>query len=473
MTVAQGMIYSYDAENRLVEASPQNPQQGSVKSTYIYDYMGRRAQKTLFTYFSGSWQKQKDISFVYDGWNMVKESEKSSDSSPEVPVYYVWGLDLSQSMQGAGGVGGLIASVKSGNEYLYSFDANGNVGQMVKSTDGTIAARYEYDPFGKTIFSEGPMASENPYRFSTKYLDAETGFYYYGFRYYDVDLGRWINRDPMGEIGGINLYSLVDNNSVSDFDYLGLWKRADELSHIWIAEEKDNLPSLAGKAEYGGVMENWKCLWPEDGTKNNNYPNIKACDRYDASNLAVPAFNTTKLEVIADDVLAGNGGSYKLIYPNAIILQGDKVGMKIKSISREGSTPIESFVLAGHGGVSGHIGGIKSRFEISALLALDEKPTFDRARQRKGPVRCWFTRDATARFSGCSSRGVASDFASKILRTGAKAIGTKEEISTTFSQDNGPKIYWGRLVGPNRKVYWMDKSDYYFASVWTTFEGEL
>ena len=93
---------------------------------------------------------------------------------------------------------------------------------MVKSSDGSIAARYEYDPFGKTIFSEGPMAGENSYRFSTKYLDDETGLYYYGYRYYDAEMGRWINRDPMEENGGINLYAFNYNDSLGITDYLGL-----------------------------------------------------------------------------------------------------------------------------------------------------------------------------------------------------------------------------------------------------------
>ena len=65
----------------------------------------------------------------------------------------------------------------------------------------------QYSPYGKLIRSEGPMADKNPFRFSTKYLDTETELYYYGLRYYDPHLGRFINREPIEEAGGLNLYS--------------------------------------------------------------------------------------------------------------------------------------------------------------------------------------------------------------------------------------------------------------------------
>jgi RHS repeat-associated protein len=60
-----------------------------------------------------------------------------------------------------------------------------------------------------------------PFGFSTKYTDTETNLVYYGFRYYNPSTGRWLNRDPIEEQGGINLYSFVGNNPISSFDYLG------------------------------------------------------------------------------------------------------------------------------------------------------------------------------------------------------------------------------------------------------------
>ncbi len=93
---------------------------------------------------------------------------------------------------------------------------------MVDNSDGDIAAHYEYDPFGNEITSIGDLAQSNVYRFSTKYYDEEVNLYYYGYRYYSPELGRWINRDPLYESGGLNLQSFIFNNSVSFIDLLGL-----------------------------------------------------------------------------------------------------------------------------------------------------------------------------------------------------------------------------------------------------------
>jgi RHS repeat-associated protein len=124
-------------------------------------------------------------------------------------------------MQGAGGVGGLLAVTDSTGTYFPTFDGNGNVSEYLDST-GAIAAHYEYDPFGKTTVATGPKANDFAHRFSTKPLDATTGLYYYGYRFYDPNSGRWPSRDPIGEQGGINLYGFVGNSGVNGVDLYGL-----------------------------------------------------------------------------------------------------------------------------------------------------------------------------------------------------------------------------------------------------------
>ena len=121
---------------------------------------------------------------------------------------------------GAGGVGGLVAVSVDGDFYFPGYDNNGNViGYWDES--GSIVAEYAYDAFGNTIDESGSMADFFPHRFSTKYYDAETGLYYYGYRYYSPSLGRWISRDPIRENGGANLFAFCRNASSFCIDPVG------------------------------------------------------------------------------------------------------------------------------------------------------------------------------------------------------------------------------------------------------------
>lgn len=85
-----------------------------------------------------------------------------------------------------------------------------------------VVASYRYDPFGNLISSSGSLANDNIYRFSSKEFHAASGMYYYGFRFYDPNLQRWINRDPFSERGGYNLFAFVSNNPLFFVDPFGL-----------------------------------------------------------------------------------------------------------------------------------------------------------------------------------------------------------------------------------------------------------
>jgi RHS repeat-associated protein len=124
-------------------------------------------------------------------------------------------------MQGAGGVGGLLAVSLNGAWYFPLFDANGNITAYVNE-QGVIVAEYTYDAFGGIIAQSGSMADAFRHRFSTKYYDTETGLYYYGYRFYDPAMHRWLNRDPIEEKGGLNLYAFCGNDGVNGWDLLGL-----------------------------------------------------------------------------------------------------------------------------------------------------------------------------------------------------------------------------------------------------------
>ena len=156
-----------------------------------------------------------EYAYLYEDWNMIVEFENTSGQSSI--THYIWNLDISGIPQEAGGVGGLVAVCKGGEWYIPLYDANGNITEYV-NTNGTIVAQYDYDAFGRTVYKAGLMANDFKYRFSTKYYDDETGFYYYGYRYYYPEWGRWISRDPIEEEGGLNLYGFVGNDGVNKID---------------------------------------------------------------------------------------------------------------------------------------------------------------------------------------------------------------------------------------------------------------
>ncbi len=239
--------YTYNGENRLIQVS-----NSSVVVTFAYDYMGRRFSKTVYA-ISDLSSPTSDFRYVYDGWNMICEGRASSPSEPVSTNYYTWGLDLSGTLQGAGGIGGLL-SVSGGtgatpSEYFPAYDANGNITEYT-DTNATTVAHYEYGPFGNTINQTGTLSSNFVFRFSTKYFIPELGMYDYGYRYYSTDLGRWISRDPILEMGhylvkqstqlsSITLTLLVQNLN-SDFAQSYVFLLNDILNDFDILGEAGN-----------------------------------------------------------------------------------------------------------------------------------------------------------------------------------------------------------------------------------------
>ena len=210
-------FFTWDGENRLISMVSSNVADGGKrKLNIVYDSGGRRVQKTTFSWVSGAWQTNTDVEYVYDGWNLIAEVNATNSASVRS---FIWGLDLSGSMQGAGGVGGLVAINSAGNGvHFAAYDGNGNVADLINATNGATSAQYEYGPFGEVIRSTGPMAKLNPFRFSTKYQDDESDLLYYGYRYCTASSGRWLNRDPLGDAAFFSQY--IRDNSLEDWGEL-------------------------------------------------------------------------------------------------------------------------------------------------------------------------------------------------------------------------------------------------------------
>jgi RHS repeat-associated protein len=210
----------WDGENRLIEAQVT----GGATVNFTYDSQSRRIAETVGTTTKIT---------IYDGWNPITDYTGSVGVPPTISKANLWGMDLSGSMQGAGGVVGLLAVTDSTSTYYPTYDGNGNISEYLNSS-GAVVAHYEYDPFGKTTVATGLKVQDFTHRFSTKPLDATTGLYYYGYRYYDPVTGRWPSRDPIGEEGGINLYAFVGNDGVNKIDVLGMQGRPGPLVDFWL-----------------------------------------------------------------------------------------------------------------------------------------------------------------------------------------------------------------------------------------------
>ena len=167
-----------------------------------YDHLGRRVQKIA---------PDGTHTFLYDGWRPVVETVERIGGGTDRIEYY-WGKDLSGTLDGAAGVGGLLYVKRNGAIYVPFYDAFGNV-MGYWDEQGNVVAEYVYDAFGRTVAKSGTMADMFAIRYSTKYYDAETGMYYYGRRFYVMSLCRWLTRDPIEEEGGVNLYEFCGNNS--------------------------------------------------------------------------------------------------------------------------------------------------------------------------------------------------------------------------------------------------------------------
>lgn len=217
--------YTYDVENQLIGIEVAS----RWKLEFVYD--GRQRLRVIkdYEYSGGGYSLKGEVRLMYDGMNVIQERNGSGHPT----VSYTRGLDLSGTLDGAGGIGGLLtrsshatsSPYQQNSHAFYHADGNGNVTYLRRS-DGASYAAYKYDPFGRTLSSAGGLASANRMRFSSKpWIQSSSGtdgMYYYGYRFYDPLTQRWLNRDPIEENGGVNLFSFVRNDPHNRSDLLGL-----------------------------------------------------------------------------------------------------------------------------------------------------------------------------------------------------------------------------------------------------------
>jgi RHS repeat-associated protein len=183
--------YIYDPLDRLIEVHD-----GSDVTTYTYDSFHRRLSKT---------QNGMTTCYLYQNDNEIGAFNEGKITQLRV-------LGISYGAE----IGGAIALEFDGKTYVPIHDPLGNIVALL-DLSGKLIENYRYSAFGEIqIFSEAEV--DNPWRYSSKRFDAETGFIFFGRRYYDPEIGRWITPDPAGFADGPNLYAYVHNHPLAYID---------------------------------------------------------------------------------------------------------------------------------------------------------------------------------------------------------------------------------------------------------------
>jgi RHS repeat-associated protein len=207
-SVNETTIYGYDGENRLTGV--QITQGSNVKQlTFAYDPFGRRIKKTVSP--SGGGSGEETTNYVYDGQNIILEYDQAGIITTR---YTHWpNIDEPLSIE--------ITGATAFTPYYYHADGLGSITALSNAT-GNIVQRYEYDSFGnQTITTNGNI--KQPFTFTGREYDTETGMYFYRARYYDPKAGRFVTKDPIGFKGGdVNLYAYVSNDPINRIDPRGL-----------------------------------------------------------------------------------------------------------------------------------------------------------------------------------------------------------------------------------------------------------
>lgn len=237
--------YTYDALGRLTEITIDEQR----KICFSYDPCSRLFSKEVYSRSSsppwyqpavdflwqepsapptGSWKKEQEVYYLYD-----RDREIGTfDARGRLHELKVLGLGIK------GDIGGAVSIELSGIPYAPLHDFQGNI-IAILSPSGAVEETYQIDSFGKET---GPPP-QNPWRFASK--RSEEGLIFFGLRFYDPNLGRWLTPDPAGFVDGVNLYAYVHNSPLNRLDLFGLLGE-NSLQTFKLDVPIPQIPSFAG-----------------------------------------------------------------------------------------------------------------------------------------------------------------------------------------------------------------------------------
>ncbi|MCP5508043.1 MAG: RHS repeat protein [Chlamydiales bacterium] len=200
LTTKGDLTLHYDALDRLTHLITP-----TAIYRYTYDDLNRRIAKT---HYSAAGNIISEERYLYEGLNEIG----LCDADDTIVQLRILGKGLGAE------IGASIAIEIDSQPYIPQHDHNGNIVALIDWITGDTIESYHYSAFGQR--EESPALT--PWRFSSKRHDPESSFIYFGRRYYDPQLGRWISKDPLGNPDGPNRYAYVHNNPLIHVDLYGL-----------------------------------------------------------------------------------------------------------------------------------------------------------------------------------------------------------------------------------------------------------
>ncbi len=325
---SHGRVYTYDAFDRLTQLEHND----GTRGTYTYDALCRRVSRTSEDHSLSSGKKEERFLFI--GENEIGSQEKTKEGY-KLASFRVLGEGLGAE------IGASVLIENHGEIYFPFHDLSGHIRGIVSAVDNSVIETYDYSAFSTKNHPEAPLS---PWTFSSKRLEENTSFFFFGRRIYDTHTVMWLTLDPLGFNAGPNLYAYVKNNPLTSVDLYGL------------LEESNNGPSFYSRIS-NCVKDLALCFTGECAPPRGRLS-------YEESN---------ELNARVQEFHANRPAQPFYMYEGERVYPGDHKETGVYLITREGVDFFEKFsgqTLA-NGTVSGHGNGMITTFYEALKRAYD------------------------------------------------------------------------------------------------------